>query len=202
MRRTVCIALFTMLLATLQAQDGVMRSFNGRTFTFGFLQPAGWMINNEAAQLAHFVLHKEGVSWRQAPAILFVRLVRREDGPAAQDAESGRHGEEGVRYEDLESFVKSNVESFKSACPHFEIKDVEALSHANLAHEFIVKSYDCPGMRHEITAVAEFPDYFVLLVLSSRTPENIQEALPKYEEVLSSFYWRQRQPVSEVPDNR
>ncbi|HSR66370.1 MAG TPA: hypothetical protein VLU25_00385 [Acidobacteriota bacterium] len=197
MRRTVCIILFFMTLGVLWAQEGSMRSFNGRTFSFGFLEPSGWMINNEAAQLAHFVLHKEGMDWREAPAILFIRLV---------DPERGEHGQEALgrneqqQDESLEAFVKRNVESFKAVCPAFEIKDVK-LSRANLGHEFIVKSYDCPGMRHEITAVTEVPDYFVLLVLSSRSEEDLKAALPKYEQVVSSFYWRQRE-TAQVPDDR
>ena len=173
------LALTTAFCTALTAAGGVVRTYRGDGFLVGIAEPQGWVINMNAPQLAQFVLHRMGSTWREADSVIFVRLT---DEPA-------------------EEFVQRNVQDFEQSCPAPEVRDIDLKVDGQ--RKFWVKSYDCASMRHEVTAVTEVPRYFVLFVLTSRSTPPSEVALAAYREVLSSFNWREteRRPGLD-PDGR
>ena len=177
MRRLVPWLLVALCTSLVLPQTGNVRTFRGRGFLLGIAEPQGWVINMDAPQLAQFVLHRQGLSWREANSIIFVRLIPRKDQESAQQ------------------FVESNVEDFEKSCLAPEVKDVDLDLKGD--RKFWIKSYDCAATRFELTAVTEVPGFFSLLVLTSRGGPPAQPALDAYREVLSSFFWQDTasQPV-------
>lgn len=156
-------------------QDDRARQFSGNGFVFGFEEPQGWTLKMNSAlesQLSNFVLYKNGYSWRDAESVIYLRLSPRE------------------KNQKLEEYVDANVESFKQYCPLFEIKDISMKS--TLDRPFLTKRYECPQSRPEVIAISETGDWFVLLVLSARRSEQLEKAMPDFEKVVSSFYWKDR----------
>lgn len=165
------LTLATAICTTLAASGGAVRTFRGNGFLVGIAEPQGWVINMNAPQLAQFVLHRMGLTWREADDVIFVRLI-----PRSNDQQ-------------VEEFVQSNVQDFQQSCPAPEVRDIDLKMEGQ--RKFLVKSYDCATMRHEVTAVTEVPEFFVLFVLTSRGAPASEVAMTAYREVLSSFVWQE-----------
>lgn len=183
MRRRFLALATAICTALAMAGGGAVRTFRGNGFLVGIAEPQGWVINMNAPQLAQFVLHRMGLSWRRADSVIFVRLV-----PRLSD-------------EKAEEFVQSNVEDFQQSCAAPQVRDIDLKMEGS--RRFWAKSYDCASIRHEVTAVTEVPGYFVLFILTSRGAPPADATLQAYKEVLSSFFWQEtaRQPGLD-PDGR
>lgn len=169
MRKAFIVAVFPFLFATMQA--GRTLHFTGRGFSFSITEPDGWLVDLESAiQIAQFVVYPAGSNWRQAPQAIFGRFVDRR------------------REQTLESFVSSERKRFTERCPFFEIHDLDLREDS--PYRFIVKSYQCPGVRHEVVAITEVPEFFVVFVLSGNSPEGLEEGKAPLKELISSFRWR------------
>lgn len=176
MKRPIpCLAM--LLCTALAASGGPVRTFRGNGFLVGIAEPQGWVINMNAPQLAQFVLHRMGKTWREADSVIFVRLIPRQADQRA------------------EAFVQSNVQDFEQSCVAPEVRDVDLKMGGQ--RKFWIKSYDCASMRHEVTAVTEVPGFFILFVLTSRGGPATEPIMTAYREVLTSFVWREtpRQPM-------
>ena len=157
--------------AALAVAGGSVRTFRGNGFLVGIAEPQGWVIDMNALQLAQFVLHRMGMTWREADSVIFVRLIPRQADHKA------------------EAFVDSNVQDFEQSCLGPEVRDLDL--NVGGQRKFWIKSYDCASMRHEVTAVTEVPGFFVLFVLTSRGAPATEVALTAYREVLTSFVWQE-----------
>ncbi|MEE8587316.1 MAG: hypothetical protein V3T83_20950, partial [Acidobacteriota bacterium] len=121
------------LCSALAAAGGPVRTFRGNGFLVGIAEPQGWVINMNAQQLAQFVLHRMGMTWREADNVIFVRLIPRQADQKAQ------------------AFVDSNVQDFEASCLAPEVRDLDL--DVGGQRKFWIKSYGCASMRHEVTAV-------------------------------------------------
>lgn len=153
-----------------QAHAGHILKIHGNGFSFLITEPDGWVIDVEsAAQIANFVMHEQGTTWRQATVMVFGRLMEKE------------------KNENLQSFMKLDVDQFEENCPGFEVKDVPL----NIPSEpkFLAKAYNCPGARREVTAFAEVDNLFAVFILTAKKKELIDKSLPAFSQMLSSFRW-------------
>lgn len=176
MSRGLAVVLFLMALTPVQASK-TLRLY-GHGFSFVVAEPEGWVVDLEsAAQIANFVLSRQGVNWREAETVIFARFVQKQ------------------RDEDLERFVKQDVDHFEENCPLFEIEDVKLKIDSPL--KYSVKSYNCPGARHEIVAVTEVPSHFVVWILSARHKDSVSPDLPAFQELLSAFRWEPLRQANE-----
>lgn len=167
------------------ASAGQMRTWGGRDFILGILEPDGWIAEvSDVTQIAHFVLHPAEQTWRDADSVIYVRLVPRSDE------------------ESVDGFVEQNMENLRESCPLIDFQDYQFDVHGS--RDFTTKGYDCPGHRYEVASVTAVPGYFALLALSSRTDAELKQNLPVFKEVLKSFYWQQREriPKMQKPESR
>lgn len=160
---------FVLLLSYLPPETGgeLIRLY-GRGFSFEVLEPRGWTLDTGSApQVANFIIHPEGENWRRAPAVVYVRFVRRQ----AEDS--------------LEDFVLENRNQFIQFCPFAE----EEFSDLPLepVEPFAIEVYDCPGVRREVVASAALPGYFAVFVLSEQQKGAIEESADVFRRILSSF---------------
>lgn len=186
MGRVLWASLFCCFLGTLQAGQ-TLRIF-GNGFSFLVTEPEGWVIDVEsAAQLANFVAHEKGKTWREAELVIFARFIDK------------------APQETLGNFVNLDVDRFEEACPFFEIRDL-ALQVSG-AQKFQAREYTCPGYRSEVVAFTEVPGRFAVFVLSAKRREPLAAGLTPFQDLVSSFQWlddpgwkfRRRPQESDLP---
>lgn len=146
----------------------------GKGFTFSIIEPNGWKIDfGAASQIANFVMHPAGSSWRGSPVVAFGRFTPRGS------------------QETLESFVEKDAEELQKTCPFYEIRDLDL--ELTGSRKFLVREHSCPSVRDEIVAVTRVPGFFVTFVLSSDQRDSLQSAVLPFREMLSSFEWVSQQ---------
>jgi len=119
-------------------------------------------------------MHPAGSNWREASVVAFARFTPR----------SSR--------ETLKSFVDRDAEEFQKTCPFYEIRDLDL--DLKGYRKFLTREHSCPSVRDEIVAVTEVPGFFVTFVLSSDRPDSLENAVPPFREILSSFTWVPQAP--------
>ena len=146
-------------------------------FAFLIDEPEGWMIDVQSAvQIANFVVHRQGTTWRNADVAVFGRFLPRE-------------GEET-----LEDFVKDDELRFQQNCPISAIKLLDLELREDRLHEFLVKAYDCPAAQSEVVAIAQVPSFFIIFSLSSqRGQEALERGMEAFRELVGSFRFLPRQ---------
>ncbi len=177
------LALILLLSTVYPLQGGRTLRIGGRDYSFSITEPEGWNIDfTSAQQIANFVMHPRNTTWRESDVVAFGRFVPK------------------AAAETLRTFLDDDLKEFQLRCPFYEAGDVKLEVIGTRA--FMTKALHCPTMRHEIIAVTEVPGYFVTFVLSSNQGNQLQSALPPFQELLSSFRWFSRDSVAEEPDAR
>jgi len=167
-KRIVACLIFLIVFGSLMGGETIRIA--GKGFSFSITEPDGWNIDfGAASQLANFVMHPAGTSWRKSPVVVFGRFTPRNS------------------QETLESFQEKDAKELENACPFYEIRDLD-LDVKGL-RRFLVREHSCPSVRDEIVAVTEVPGFFVTFVLSSDRRDSLQSALSPFQEMLSSFDW-------------
>ncbi len=183
------LALILALLAPASAlgQEGRLQTLRfGRELSFDILTPFGWEIDYSSAnQLAHFVMHESGTTWRHASSVVYARLVPR------------------TSEEKIDAYIEESRDEAKQTCPALEYDDI-SLEIKGSSH-FVTTAYECLGSRHEIVAVTEIPKFFFLFVLSSKSEESLRAGIPAFQAILSSFAYREPppkpKPIPTVPNS-
>ena len=163
-------ALWILLIVCDPLLGGKTVRIGGSGFTLSITEPEGWKIDfGTASQIANFVMHTAGSSWRNSPVVACGRLTPR------------------TPQESLESFVGRDADEFEKACPFYEARDLDLALKG--FRKFLIRELSCPGVRDEIVAVTEVPGFFVTFVLSSDRRDSLDEAVSPFREMLSSFDW-------------
>lgn len=172
----VCVAIVCLLGCVPALEGGRTLRIRGLDYSFLVTEPSGWTIDvGSAIQVANFVMHREGTQWREADVVAFSRFF-----PRNQD-------------EDLENFLQSELAGQEVLCPKLEISDLrlelELNPETRKRPRVVAKLCACPGVKQEVVAFTEVPDYFVIFVLSARDEASISKALPIFQQLISSFRW-------------
>lgn len=159
-----------MLPVTAVTSGGRTLHLGYRDFSFSIAEPEGWSIDfHSALQIANFVAHPKGSSWRESDVAIFGRFFRRPEDQT------------------LEQFLEADTQAFQDRCPFYEIRDPGL--ELKDSRRFLAKEIHCPGLRYEVIAVTETPHYFVTFVLSSNRPDRMKAEIPAFQVLLSSFAW-------------
>ncbi len=164
------------LLFSLSNPSPTGRTLRIRVGDLSFLvtEPQGWTIDRvSAAQLAHFIAHRQGVSWREAEAVVFGRVVEKQES------------------QDLGSFLTLQLEQYQQGCPLFEEEQIPDES-GDWDPRFTRHAFYCPGRKYEVVALTEFPTHFALFILSTSEREVIRSSLPAFRKLLASVHWETR----------
>ncbi len=151
--------------------EGRMVQMYGRGFSFQVAEPEGWSLDTRAApQIANFIFHRRGEDWRRSEAFILARFVKKQ------------------KNDTLEDFIAGNLDKFAVACPAGKEAEDQPEGLAKV-DPFQVQTFNCPGVRKEVAATAEYGHYFVVFVLSSEHYGAVEAALPALREILASFRW-------------
>jgi hypothetical protein len=143
----------------------------GEGHAFFFDAPAGWVLDNRRGvdQGTHAVFYPRGSSWKDAPAVMYVKTTRRD----ATD--------------ELEAFIAQDVEQFRSKNPGLMVSSGMPLVTADNKRAEI--RHFSGGARGNIETVAYIKEdaVFVLLVLTARTQPSYVDALPAHSQLVNSY---------------
>ena len=168
------LVLFLLLSLAHPAPNGRTLRIRVGDLSFLVTEPGGWTIDGvSAAQLAHFIAHRRGVSWRDAEAVVFGRVVDKQEG------------------EDLTSFLSLQLEQYQQGCPLFEEEKFGDVS-GEWDPRFTRRAFHCPGRKYEVVALTEFHTHFAMFILSASEKEVIRSSLPAFRKLLASVHWEAR----------
>jgi len=166
----VCFILSLLGFATQAEIGGRLLSLSGSTFSLEVLEPQGWTLATRAApQIANFIFHPQGTDWRRAEAVVYVRIVPREESEKA------------------EQFIESSGKRFKEGCVFGDREAKEPLLLG--ATSFHLVEFRCPGIREEVVAVTAVSGAFVVFTLSVQPGGSIDTLRPVLKSILMSFRW-------------
>ena len=184
------LSIVCLLVGIAALEGGRTLRIRGLDYSFLVTEPAGWTIDaGSAIQVANFVMHPEGTHWREADVVAFSRFFPRNPD------------------EDLEKFLQSELAGQEVLCPKLEINDLQLDLELNpetrKRPRVVAKWCACPGGKQEVVAFTEVTDYFVIFVLSARDEASVSQALPTFQQLISSFHWlgRPRSAVESLRSN-
>lgn len=167
----ISIALSLLGFAIQADSEGRLLHLSGSRFTLEVLEPEGWTLATRAApQIANFIFHPRGTDWRTAEAVVYVRIVPREE------AESPEH------------FIESSGERFKQGCGLGEWETRAPLLSGVTSFQMV--EFRCPAVRDEVVAVTDVSGAFVVFTLSVQPGGSIETMRPVLRSILMSFDWQ------------
>ena len=173
--------LIFLLILGQTAWAGKTLHLRSSSYSFSVTEPEGWTIDfRSAAQVANFVMHRRGTTWRNADVIVLARFIRT----------SGN--------DSLQTLVEKESQELQRKCPLSEVQDVNLEIEGS--QDFLAKTVYCTGLRHEIVAFTKVPGFFVTFVLSSEQKNRLQASVFPFQELLSSFLWVEQQPSVDSND--
>lgn len=177
------LALIVVLGTVSPVQGGRTLRLGVSGSSFSVTEPEGWRIDlTSAHQIANFVMHPLNTTWRESAVVAFGRFIPKKPK------------------ETLRTFLENDLKEFQLRCPFYETGEVDL--EVRGSREFLTKALHCPSRRHEIVAVTEVPGFFIAFILSSNQGDQLQSALPPFQDLLSSFLWFSHKTAPEGPDAR
>jgi len=146
----------------------------GRHYGFILKEPNGWVIDDATAksQGLEAVLYREGSSWKQAVAVMYVRVIHKDKRqPTAQK----------VIADDVSEFLKQRPESKVSDSPELATRDKKKV---------VVKGFfDATNKNYDSVAFIDEPKVVVILALSSRDKNELEKSLPAFKALVGSYFF-------------
>lgn len=144
----------------------------GKDHAFGIKAPAGWVLDNRSGvpHGIHAVFYPVGSSWKESKAVMYVNGVVK---PADDDT--------------LEKFIERDVARFLKHSPDLKVADDEPPA-VHDKRKVIAKRFS--GVRAggcEVVAYVEEEKVVVIIVLHARTQKDLEDALPAFRELASSY---------------
>lgn len=147
----------------------------GDDHLFMVASPAGWVLDDTAGLGSRIrcVLYPKGQTWAGAATVMYVNPL---------------HGF-GAKSRSLSALIAENEKAFQRRAPRGRISDGGSLKTG--AGKSVNVRYFAPDGRAPVEAVAYVPEkeLVMLLVLSARTAQGFQQALPAYRELVGTYAW-------------
>jgi hypothetical protein len=154
-------------------EEGVGILF-GEDHAFSFQAPPGWVLDNESgvAQGLHAVFYQAGRTWKDATVIAYARAAGKD-----------------VVIRDIPSLVQFNVDKFRrSGSPNFKaryIKNIQTTEGDRVARIYYFEgdawgNYEAAGYVMEQKTIN-------FIILSGRSKESFEAALPAFEKLVASY---------------
>lgn len=177
LRRTlhaVCLLALCALAAHAQdakpdADDKNTGLVYGKDYAFAVTAPAGWFFDSESGiqQGLHAVFYPAGSSWKESQAVMYVNAAAKTDT--------------------LEKFVEGDVANFRKGSPRLKVTDEESPAVAGRQRVVAKRFVEDQLGNFEAVAYVEESKVVVMLVLSARTQDEFDAALPAFRKLVSSY---------------
>jgi hypothetical protein len=147
----------------------------GDDHLFMVASPAGWVLDDTSGMGSRIrcVFYPKGQTWAGAATVMYVNPL---------------HGF-GVEKRTLATMIAENEKAFRTRAPKGKITDAGTLPTG--AGKTAQVRYFAPDGRAPVEAVTYVPEkeLVMLIVLSARTAQGFQQALPAYRELVSTYAW-------------
>lgn len=136
-------------------------------------EPAGWVLDMQAGRAdgADAVLYRKGSSWKNSVAVMYVRIVSKNDTQKTV---------ENVISDDVADFLKLSKESTVVDSPSLQTRDKKQAA--------VKVFYDAANKNYESVAFIDNRKVVVVIALSSRTKVEYENALPAFRELVASYF--------------
>ena len=145
----------------------------GEGHTFWLTAPDGWVLDNTSGveQGLHAVFYPTGSSWSDSPVVMYANTAPRDT----------------VKAESLESFIAGDVDEARAKSPHVRAQRAPDLLTANGKHAAVrIFTGDKWGNSEEVAYIPEH-QVFVLLTLTSKTPDAFARSTNAFEYLVKSY---------------
>jgi hypothetical protein len=143
----------------------------GKGHAFAVTAPPGWVLDNQSGVSAglYVVFYPEGSSWKNARAAMYANTTRRQAGTS------------------LESFIAEDWQRFKENGADVKVFAAPPEATADNKEAQIRYFSGDKWDNREAVAYIEEDEVFVVLALTSRTPESFNMALPAFRQLVKSY---------------
>ena len=147
----------------------------GDNHLFMISAPEGWVLDDTSGMGSRIrcVFYPKGQKWATAPTVMYVNPL---------------HGY-GAKARTVSALIAEDEKSFRQKSPHGKVTEGGTLQTTGKKTAVIRYFSSDGGPAHEAVAYVPEAELVMLLVLSSKTPEGFQGALPAYREMVQSYAW-------------
>ncbi len=137
--------------------------------------PKGWVIDDTSGMGSRIrcVFYPKGQKWATAPTVMYVNPL---------------HGY-AARNRTVSSLIAEDARSFLKRSPRGKVSDMGKLTTLGGKSASVRYFSEEGAPPHEAVAYVPEKDLVMLLVLSSKTPQGFQQALPAYRELITTYSW-------------
>jgi len=147
----------------------------GDNHLFMVSAPAGWVLDDTSGMGSRIrcVFYPKGEKWNTAPTVMYVNPL---------------HGY-GAKARTVSALMAEDEKSFKMNAPKGKVSDGGTIQTTGKKTAVVRYFSNDGGPAHEAVAYVPEAELVMLLVLSSKTPQGFQGALPAYREMVQSYAW-------------
>lgn len=151
----------------------------GDDFALMIAAPPGWVVDcGIGHQLgALTVMYPKDPGWKDAPAIMYVAFIDKEDSLSLQAA------------------VAQDLKRSRAESPSIEVEQVDDLPAGDTKAQVYHTSNDRWG-NHDLVAFIDQPNVVITIAMSARTAEAFAANRPLFEKVVASYAYIVKQPGS------
>ncbi len=137
--------------------------------------PKGWVIDDTSGMGSRIrcVFYPKGQKWASAPTVMYVNPL---------------HGY-AARNRTVSSLIAEDARAFLKRSPRGKVSDMGTMTTQGGKNASLRYFSDEGAAPHEAVAYVAEKDLVMLLVLSSKSPQGFQQALPAYRELIGNYSW-------------
>lgn len=137
--------------------------------------PKGWVLDDTSGMGSRIrcVFYPKGQTWSTAPTVMYVNPL---------------HGYT-AKTRTVSALIAEDSRAFLKRAPRGKVSDMGKIKTLG-DKEAIVRYFSADGAApHEAVAYVPERDLVMLIVLSSKTPQGFQQALPAYRDLIGTYSW-------------
>ncbi len=137
--------------------------------------PKGWVLDDTSGMGSRIrcVFYPKGQTWATAPTVMYVNPL---------------HGYT-VKNRTVSALIAEDAKAFLKRSPRGKVSDMGKIR--TMGNKDAVVRYFSPdgGAPQEAVAYVPEKDLVMLIVLSAKTPQGFQQALPAYRDLVANYAW-------------
>ncbi|MBI3652207.1 MAG: hypothetical protein HY231_14395 [Acidobacteria bacterium] len=146
----------------------------GQHYAFILKEPNGWNLDTSSRKSNGLdaVLYTEGSSWKDAIAVMYVRVVYKDQ-----------------KRKTVEQIINDDIKEFKSASKNSTVSPMPFTTTRDKKKAITRYCYDDEYKNYESVAYIDEPSGVVIIVLTSRNKEEYSKSLPAFKDLVASYFF-------------
>jgi hypothetical protein len=146
----------------------------GQHYAFILKEPTGWNLDTSAGKSSGLdaVLNINGSSWKDGVAVMYVRVVYKDQARKT-----------------VEQVIKNDMEEFKNANKDSTVSSMPIISTRNKTKAITKFFYDAAHKNYENVAYIDEQKVVVIMVLTSRNKEGYSKSVSAFRNLVASYFF-------------